>query len=60
MKKPDYRAVGEISSKEVKQSHERALKNLEKAKEIEKDRLNKGWKYHFIDHKTQVLKKPEN
>lgn len=56
MKKPDYSAVGEISSKEVKQSRERALKNLEKAKKIEAMKIQAGKKYVRIDKRTLILR----
>lgn len=56
MRKQDYRPTGEITHKEIKISREKAIKNLEVAKKIEKENILKGKRYIRVDKRTLLLK----
>jgi hypothetical protein len=56
MKKQDYKPAGEITHKEIKISREKAIKNLEVAKKIEKENILKGKRYIRVDKRTLLLK----
>jgi tRNA A58 N-methylase Trm61 len=55
MRTPDYNPAGEITTTEQKQARIKAMKNLEKAKELETVAMQAGKRYKKTDNKTYKL-----